>query len=439
MAQEQQNQQSAQPIRQNSQDAAPAENHVLPTDQQVTRAWRSLANDYNNRPRLAQIIARQEVNLERDEHDIILECHVQTKEQQKWIQEKVFKELEDKLRQRLGYDRIMLEISVNQAAAQVDDAPGTAAPAAAAQRKEQQSNLWKWINALPHSKINPLFRELKKEEYNHFFSAPYGTDSINAIRTLSYPQDEALIQLSVMLRRAVRNGELSLAQTIEPGYDVKAVIRSNASLCERYEIMHHVASKLAATYSKAPLEINIPIDGKDGKGLIKTLSVIRKPETEDIVMTATMERNVLFVKTEKTLKVTPDTFDNDQWYQIAALAERHYREKALKAIDSTLDKQSERVVKSIVDMKKDIKDAIRTILLEVASTTLMDGFKTKIVDGHYFSDFSIEHSEVFVVINDVAKRTQERTGIDSIETAELPDTFNALVEHVRQKIKETQQ
>lgn len=84
----------------------------LPQDDAVRLKWKELAGQYTSKPRLASMLSSGEINLSEAEGVKIVEFVVMNEAQKQWVEEKMQRELETKLRELLSCRKINIVVAV---------------------------------------------------------------------------------------------------------------------------------------------------------------------------------------------------------------------------------------------------------------------------------------------------------------------------------------
>ena len=87
----------------------PAEPQPLPSDEVLTAKWKELAALYGGQPRLANALANAVLAFREEEGRKVVDFSVTNEAQKKWIEERILRDLEDKLAGLAGCGRIRLE------------------------------------------------------------------------------------------------------------------------------------------------------------------------------------------------------------------------------------------------------------------------------------------------------------------------------------------
>ena len=102
------------PDQAGSDDAAAAGNTDtrLPDDDTVRLKWKELAGQYTSKPRLASMLSSGQINLSEDAGVKVVEFVVMNEAQKQWVEEKMQRELETKLRDLLSCRKVNIVVAV---------------------------------------------------------------------------------------------------------------------------------------------------------------------------------------------------------------------------------------------------------------------------------------------------------------------------------------
>ena len=89
-----------------------AEEQALPSDEKVVASWKSLARLYESRPRLASTLSNGKIDVREEEGVKIVDFFVLNEAQKQWIEEKLLRDLETKLREMLQFSRVNILVQV---------------------------------------------------------------------------------------------------------------------------------------------------------------------------------------------------------------------------------------------------------------------------------------------------------------------------------------
>ena len=97
-------------------EAAPAEaaptDTRLPDDDTVRLKWKELAGQYASKPRLASMLSSGQINLREDSGVKVVEFMVMNEAQKQWVEDKMQRELETKLRDLLSCRKVNIVVTV---------------------------------------------------------------------------------------------------------------------------------------------------------------------------------------------------------------------------------------------------------------------------------------------------------------------------------------
>ena len=91
---------------------ATAQSQALPEDETVRIKWKDLAGQYSAKPRLANMLSSGNINLSENDGVKIVEFFVTNEAQKLWVEEKMLRELEGKLRDLTGCQKVNVIVSV---------------------------------------------------------------------------------------------------------------------------------------------------------------------------------------------------------------------------------------------------------------------------------------------------------------------------------------
>ena len=95
-----------------TEEAAQQESATLPDDELVRLKWRELAGQYSSKPRLASMLSGGSIKLTEEGGLKLVEFFVTNEAQKQWVEEKMLRELEKKLRDLLGCAKVNVNVSV---------------------------------------------------------------------------------------------------------------------------------------------------------------------------------------------------------------------------------------------------------------------------------------------------------------------------------------
>ena len=89
-----------------------AQDTRLPDDNTVRLKWKELAGQYTSKPRLASMLSSGQINLSEDAGVKVVEFVVMNEAQKQWVEEKMQRELENKLRDLLSCRKVNIVVAV---------------------------------------------------------------------------------------------------------------------------------------------------------------------------------------------------------------------------------------------------------------------------------------------------------------------------------------
>ena len=89
-----------------------AQDTRLPDDDTVRLKWKELAGQYTSKPRLASMLSSGQINLSEDAGVKVVEFVVMNEAQKQWVEEKMQRELENKLRELLSCRKVNIVVAV---------------------------------------------------------------------------------------------------------------------------------------------------------------------------------------------------------------------------------------------------------------------------------------------------------------------------------------
>ncbi|MBE6252927.1 MAG: DNA polymerase III subunit gamma/tau [Bacteroidales bacterium] len=92
-------------------EAAP-QNQALPEDEVVRLKWKELAGQYSSKPRLQSMLQSGNIQLSEENGTKLVEFFVTNEAQKQWVEEKMLRELENKLRELVTCTRVNVLVSV---------------------------------------------------------------------------------------------------------------------------------------------------------------------------------------------------------------------------------------------------------------------------------------------------------------------------------------
>ena len=103
-------------MEEKKEEEAPAEAQqqatALPEDETVRLQWKELAKQYDSRPRLASMIANGKMDVREEGGVKIVDFFVLNEAQKQWVEEKLLRELESKIREMLACPRVNILVEV---------------------------------------------------------------------------------------------------------------------------------------------------------------------------------------------------------------------------------------------------------------------------------------------------------------------------------------
>jgi DNA polymerase-3 subunit gamma/tau len=91
---------------------AASQNQTLPEDETVRLKWKDLAGQYSAKPRLANMLSSGNINLSEENGVKVVEFFVTNEAQKQWVEEKMLRELESRLRDLTGCQKVNVIVSV---------------------------------------------------------------------------------------------------------------------------------------------------------------------------------------------------------------------------------------------------------------------------------------------------------------------------------------
>ncbi len=89
-----------------------AESKALPEDEVVRLKWKELAGQYSSKPRLQSMLQSGNIQLSEENGTKLVEFFVTNEAQKQWVEEKMLRELENKLRELVTCTRVNVLVSV---------------------------------------------------------------------------------------------------------------------------------------------------------------------------------------------------------------------------------------------------------------------------------------------------------------------------------------
>ena len=100
------------PEEQVAAEAVQQESSALPEDELVSLKWKELAGQYSTKPRLASMLSGGNIRLSEQNGIKQVDFFVTNDAQKQWIEEKMLRELEKKLRELLSCSKVNVVVSV---------------------------------------------------------------------------------------------------------------------------------------------------------------------------------------------------------------------------------------------------------------------------------------------------------------------------------------
>ena len=85
---------------------------ALPDDETVRSRWKELADLYVSRPRLASMLANGKTEIREADGVKTVDFYVLNEAQKQWVEEKLLRDLENKIRELLSCPKINIEVQV---------------------------------------------------------------------------------------------------------------------------------------------------------------------------------------------------------------------------------------------------------------------------------------------------------------------------------------
>ena len=89
-----------------------AESKDLPEDEVVRLKWKELAGQYSSKPRLQSMLQSGNIQLSEENGTKLVEFFVTNEAQKQWVEEKMLRELENKLRELVTCTKVNVLVSV---------------------------------------------------------------------------------------------------------------------------------------------------------------------------------------------------------------------------------------------------------------------------------------------------------------------------------------
>lgn len=84
----------------------------IPSEEEIRTVWPKLAQIYNSKPRLHNMLTNSVLEFETSENKMIVRFEVVNDAQKEWVESKLLHELEGNMRKISGYDSILMEVKV---------------------------------------------------------------------------------------------------------------------------------------------------------------------------------------------------------------------------------------------------------------------------------------------------------------------------------------
>ena len=114
-------------LEEKPEEAAPAEaaaqDVALPADETVRLQWKELAKQYENRPRLASMLASGTIDVREENGVKLIDFLVLNDAQKQWVEEKLLRDLESRVRDLLSCPKINILVSVKPMDESVEKVP----------------------------------------------------------------------------------------------------------------------------------------------------------------------------------------------------------------------------------------------------------------------------------------------------------------------------
>ena len=95
----------------------------LPSDEKVSAAWKSLSSLYGSRPRLASTLSNGKIDIREESGVKLVDFYVLNEAQKQWIEEKLLRDLENKLRDILQFPKVNILVQVTPDTAAAEKVP----------------------------------------------------------------------------------------------------------------------------------------------------------------------------------------------------------------------------------------------------------------------------------------------------------------------------
>ncbi len=95
----------------------------LPSDEKVSAAWKSLSSLYGSRPRLSSTLSNGKIDIREESGVKLVDFYVLNEAQKQWIEEKLLRDLENKLRDILQFPKVNILVQVTPDTAAAEKVP----------------------------------------------------------------------------------------------------------------------------------------------------------------------------------------------------------------------------------------------------------------------------------------------------------------------------
>ena len=85
---------------------------ALPSEETLRAQWKELAGQYSAKPRLANMLVSGKLDIREESGVMLLELFVTNESQKQWMEEKMLRELEGKIRTLVASPKVNLQVSV---------------------------------------------------------------------------------------------------------------------------------------------------------------------------------------------------------------------------------------------------------------------------------------------------------------------------------------
>ena len=300
--------------------------------------------------------------------------------------------------------------------------------------KEQSKTFRSWLRQLPTEMTSVFYREVDRARKQKLLNAPYGSQTINALKTFSYPHDEALIILSNELRKAANDLQLPKVNEDEYPYEDNMTIHHNKTLCLQYQLMKDVTGWLSATYSsdyvdlsKSKQPLTVVVDGKPLQVL--RLSVRRESDNHDAVLTVTARKKTLISSKNVNVPVVPETFSTEQWYKIAISTKENWTYNNGKHLNTITNGSLDKIKEMEAKLSDALNSSIREIILETKEQRFLNDFAYMDKDGNtMWSDPDVQSGEA--IFRQVKDTQEDIIKVNSMGNDAKKELLTAMVGHI---------